>query len=354
MQKIEVRAAGGSYAVEIENGILGRLEQAVSAYRRILLVMDEQVRALFGKEVDASLSRSGKETIALTLRGGGYARTLEALREVAQKMNDLDMGEGDALLVVGGGSLLDMCGYAAWNHRKVVGLLQAPTTLLSMLDWAVGGKSAVTNRAGGRMLGCFFPPTKVLVDPTACYTLSDRAFQNGMAEALKTACVLDASLFHMLESLEGSRAAVEARAEEIIWRCLYLKSEVQGKRDEAHLLFGHQLAHAIEVSQRYRGLWHGEAVAVGMLLTTRYSQKAGYTARGTAERLARCLDQWKLPLEVDVDEKSIELALRVLGNGEAPLIERVGWSTLRQINNSFFAGAWKDGAAARYTHGGEA
>ena len=341
MQTVNVCAAGGAYEIEIETGLLRSLARATGSYRRVLLVTDERVGGLFGEEALASIAGGGAQATLLTLRSGGYARTLEALREVATRMTGMELGAEDALVGLGGGSLLDMCGYAAWNHRSIVHLLQIPTTLLAMADWAAGGKSAMTGRAGGRMLGCFFPPTRVLVDPSACYTLSDRAFLNGMAEILKVGCALDASLFHMLESLT-SRAAVEARAEEIVWCALARKSAVLGRREEGHLLFGHQLAHAVEVGQRYRGLWHGEAVAVGMLCTTRYSQRCGYTARGTAERLAHCFKEWGLPTETDADDAATQSALRALGRVvEAPIIERVGWSTLRRLDSTFFENAWR-------------
>ena len=163
-----------------------------------------------------------------------------------------------------------------------------------------------------------------------------------MAEVIKCACAADASLFHMLESLTG-RAAVEARLEEIAWRCLAVKASLTG-HDQQKMMLGHHMGHAIETAQRYRGLLHGEAIGVGMLQVTRFSEALGLTARGTAQRLENCLNLYRLPLEAVAETASISACIRTMTKFEAAVPERIGWSIIRHLDSAFLTGAWQHSA----------
>ncbi len=339
-----VNAAVGDYHYDIilENGLTGRLGDRLSEHghpRRVLLVMDENVNALYGARVLRSLEAAAIRAESLVLKAGGYPGTLDALREVSERMSGMKLSQEDGLLVMGGGQLCDTGGYAAWNYRDVVRLIQVPTTLIGMADWAVGGKTALEYKPGSRMIGSFFPPSLVLIDPQTTATMPDRSFYSGMAEVVKCGCAADAALFHMLESLSG-RAAVQARMEEIAWRCLEIKRQLlDGNREKAML--GHSVAHAIETAQRYRGLLHGEAVGVGMLAVARWGEHLGMTTRGTTGRIADCLARYRLPLTASVDAQTMLKRLHVLGASlEIAVPERVGWCAVRQVDNAFITNAW--------------
>jgi len=308
--------------------------------RRALLVADEHVARRYGARAKRSLEAVGIQVHTLPLMADGYCQTLNALKEISSKMSELNLGPQDALIPMGGGVLCDMGGFAAWNHRQVVRLIQIPTTLIGMADWSVQGKTAVEHKIGTRMIGSFFPPSLILIDPQTAYTQSDREFISGMAEVIKCACAADAPLFHMLELLTG-RAAVEARLEEITWRCLAIKSSLEG-RDQLKMMLGHHMGHIIEISQRYRGLLHGEAIGVGMLLTARFGEALGMTARGTSERIENCLHLYKLPTCADAGENMVSACLKTMPRFEAAVPERVGWCITRQLDSAFLASAWKN------------
>jgi len=336
-----VRTPG--YDIIIENGLIGRLCDRIPDHllpKRALLVADETLARQYGARAKRSLEAIGVQVHTLPLLSGGYCKTLNALKEISAKMNELNLGPDDALIPIGGGVLCDMGGFAAWNHKQVIRLIQIPTTLIGMTDWAVLGKTAIEHKTGTKMIGSFFPPSLILIDPQTAYTQPDREFVSGMAEVIKCACAADAPLFHMLESLTG-RAAIEARLEEIAWRCLCVKQSLEG-REQMKMMLGHHLGHVIETAQRYRGLLHGEAIGVGMLMTARLGEAIGMTARGTSERIEHCLHLYRLPTTTDADPDAVSACLKKMPRFEAVVPERVGWSLIRTLDNVFLSNAWQN------------
>lgn len=336
-----IRTSG--YDIIIENGLIGRLGDRIPASlipRQALLVADENVARLYGARAKRSLEAIGVHVHTLPLKPGGYCQTLNALKEISTALERLNLGGNDALIPLGGCVLCDMGGFAAWNHQQMIRLIQIPTTLIGMTDWAVQGKTAVEHKIGTRMIGSFFPPSLVLIDPQTAFTQPDREFESGMAEVIKCACAADASLFHMLESLSG-RAAVEARMEEIAWRCLAVKASLKG-HEQKKMMLGHQLGHVIETAQRYRGLLHGEAIGVGMLQITRFSEALGLTAHGTTRRIEGCLQRYRLPTEVCAEQAAVDSCIRTMTKFDAAVPERIGWSIVRQLDSAFLTGAWQN------------
>ena len=331
------------YDIIIENGLIGRLGDRIPAHlmpRRALLVADETVARRYGARAKRALEAVGVQVHTLPLNAGGYCQTLHALKEISSKMTELNLCADDALIPMGGGVLCDMGGFAAWNHKQMIRLIQVPTTLIGMTDWAVQGKTAIEHKLGTRMIGSFFPPSLLLIDPQTAYTQPDREFVSGMAEVIKCACAADASLFHLLEALTG-RAAIEARLEEIAWRCLCVKQSLEG-RDQMKMMLGHHLGHVIETAQRYRGLLHGEAIGVGMLMTARLGEAIGMSARGTSERIEHCLHLYRLPTTADADPAAVSACIKKLPRFEAAVPEQIGWSLIRQLDSVFLANAWQN------------
>lgn len=342
MQRIRACVGNYSYDILLDNGLTGRLGDRLAEGlqpRRALIVTDENIDRLYGARVVRSLEAAMIHPCVLTLKSGGYAQTLDALREITAAMTDMALQPEDVLIAMGGGTLCDSVGYAAWNFKSVVRLVYVPTTLIGMADWAVGGKTALEYKSGSRMIGSFFPPTMTLIDPQSVCTMPEREFESGMAEVIKSACAADAALFHQLETLTG-RAAVELRMEEIAWRCLAIKQSLTG-RERQKLMLGHELANAIETAQRYRGLLHGEAVGVGLRLIAQACESCGLSTRGTAKRIADCLDRYHLPVTAVVDPDFMLRRIRALGDSlDIAIPERVGWSSLRHMGSAFLADAW--------------
>ena len=341
MQCIHVSVQGGGYDILIENGLMGRLgERLCDRIRpaRVLLVMDETVDGLYGDRVRRSLEAMTLESHCLVVPSGVAGGTLNALNDLAKEIRALSLGEKDCLLVVGGAMMCDIGGFALYNCRCRAMLVQAPTTLIGMTDWAVMGKTAVEHKTGTKMIGSFFIPSLVLIDPQTTFSLSDRHFENGMGEVIKCACAADAGMFHMLENLTG-RAAVEARMEEVVWSCLSTKASLTGAEQE-RMRLGHNLAYAIEMAQHHRMLLHGEAVGVGMLGVTRFCELVGLTAHGSSQRIEDCLNRYHLPLRTTVETEPMHTALRSLGAPREVVLERIGWSSVREMGKGFLESVW--------------
>ena len=347
MQTVHAEIGDYHYDIYLEDGLMGRVAQAIEEHlsiRRALVVTDERLWDVCGEALNDSFAGAMIESSALVLKGGGYAATLDALREISEGMAEMGLGPDDAVVCIGGGTLLDTCGFAAWHHKDVVRLVQIPTSLIGMVDWAVGGKSALEHRAGTRMIGSFFPPSLILIDPEMVCLLSDRAFSAGMGEVIKTACAADAPLFRLLESLDGRRG-VQERMEEIAWRCLTVKNRML-KSDPDLALLGHGLAHAIEATQRYRILLHGEAVGIGTLCVLRRGEAQGYTVTGSTQRLEDCLTRYGLPTSTLCDPQSMLRAIQALGSScQTALVQRVGFGESMRVDNSFLVNAWFGGVA---------
>ena len=224
--------------------------------------------------------------------------------------------------------------------------MQVPTSLLAQVDSSVGGKVAVDLPQGKNLVGSFYQPKAVFIDPQTLSTLTDGFFRDGMGEVIKTACIQDPSLFRLLSSIH-SREECMAHAEEIVTACCRIKKEIV-EVDEHDtgmrmlLNFGHTLGHAIEQYYHYSGWSHGEAVAAGMSLITEKSEALGLTKPGTTQQLRELEQQFGLPTQVSVDNwdsilQAITLDKKNLnGTLKVVLLKEIGESYLYETSLDFF------------------
>jgi 3-dehydroquinate synthase len=199
-------------------------------------------------------------------------------------------GRDTAVLALGGGVTGDLAGFVAATYLRGVPVVQVPTSLVAMIDSAIGGKTGVDTEAGKNLVGAFHPPALVVVDPEATATLARPQRAQGLVEALKHGAIVDAPYFDALESdLPALLAGEPAATENAVLRSVEIKASVvaederEGSRRQI-LNFGHTVGHALEAASGY-GLSHGESVALGMVLEARLGERLGVTAAGTAERL---------------------------------------------------------------------
>jgi len=180
-------------------------------------------------------------------------------------MLDHGFSRRDCIVAVGGGVVGDLCGFAASTYMRGIDFYNIPTTLLSQIDSSIGGKTAINFSGVKNIVGAFYQPKKVLIDPNLLQTLPPRQIANGLAEAIKMALTCDQELFELFETQD-----VESHMDEIILRSLEIKkSVVEQDEKEAGLRrilnFGHTVGHGIESSEGMSELYHGECVALGML-----------------------------------------------------------------------------------------
>jgi 3-dehydroquinate synthase len=301
---LRFRDRAASSIVRIETGGLDRLGTLVRRRvgpRRVLLVTDARVGALYGARARRSLVRAGVETHALRVPRGEAAKQPAQLARVWNACAAAGLGRGDAVVALGGGAVGDLAGFAAATWLRGVAWVCVPTTVLAQVDSSVGGKTAVDLAAGKNLAGAFHQPALVLVDPATLATLPARERRAGLAEVVKTGMAVDATLFRWIEARLSALAAGETRAlAGAIERAVRAKARIV-QRDEREaglrtaLNFGHTAGHAIEAALGYRRMRHGEAVAIGMRIAAALSVRAAGLRDAERARLDAVLDALRLP-----------------------------------------------------------
>jgi 3-dehydroquinate synthase len=314
MSDPRVHGSRGDCAISVRRGGLASLGEGVRAAvpgaRTVLLAVDEGVRTRWAPAAHASLEAAGFRAHVVPLRADESEKSMEAVQRIWTSMLQAGMQRSDALVALGGGIVGDLAGFAAATYLRGVPLVMAPTTLLAMVDAAIGGKTGVNlplpkGGLGKNLAGAFHAPAWVLCDVDTLATLSDRDFRCGLAECVKHALIADPTL---LEWIGASRAAILGREpaslEELVRRSAAIKAAVVS-RDEfergerAHLNLGHTFGHALE-SLLHERLRHGEAVAIGLVAATAASRAAGWWPDADPAAVAADLAQLGLPTKVPV------------------------------------------------------
>lgn len=306
MKRIELVLHNRAYSIQIEYGLLFRLKEILAEIvpgdRRFLLVTDEVVAGLYGKRVLESLA--GLLVDLFILPSGEENKNLENLNRLYDYLILNGYERRDVLLAFGGGVVGDITGMAAATYLRGVPYIQIPSTLLAQVDAGIGGKVAVNHALGKNLIGSFYQPKAVLVDPSLLDTLSERELRGAIAEVIKYGVALDYEFFVFLEEnvagiLEGDRFL----REEMVARACELKAGIV-RQDELDLgvrtvlNFGHTLGHALEQLGEYREYSHGEAVSIGMVAVFAMAEELGLVERGDKERVIALLEQVGLPVRV--------------------------------------------------------
>lgn len=298
-----------SYPVIIGSGLLDNAFEYIRKYtkaRRFLAVTNETVFKLYGDKL------KNADTEWCVLPDGEKYKTMEYLNKILDKALELNLERGDAMLALGGGVIGDMTGFAAAIYKRGIDYIQIPSTLLSQIDSAAGGKTAVNHRLGKNMIGAFYQPKLVLSDINTLKTLDERQFKTGLGEALKYAFIEKncgaGTDFKMLEFLENSADEIKKRNPEALIKlieiCITLKSAVVNADEKetglrAFLNFGHTFAHAVENITNYEKYTHGEAVSIGMKMIFNLAYNLGRIDKDYKDRALNLLKRYNLVTELD-------------------------------------------------------
>ena len=258
---IHMNLGADSYDIVVERGILASANQHLNLDRRVLVVTDSGVPAEYAK----TLANGCKKAVICTVEMGEGSKSLEVFGMLLEKMLKNGFSRKDCVVAVGGGVVGDLSGFAASAYMRGIDFYNIPTTLLSQIDSSIGGKTAINFGGVKNIVGAFYQPKKVLIDPDLLKTLPKRQISNGLAEAVKMALTSDKELFDIFENGD-----IENSLDEIIVRSLNIKKcVVEQDEKEAGLRkilnFGHTVGHGIESSEGMAALYHGECVALGMI-----------------------------------------------------------------------------------------
>lgn len=282
----------------------------------------------------------------MALEPGEETKSFNTLPSVYNELLDFKLTRSDLIITLGGGVIGDLGGFVASTFLRGVAFVQMPTSLLAQVDSSVGGKVAVDLEKGKNLVGSFYHPKLVLIDPNVLKTLSDRFFKDGMAEVIKYGCIKDREFFYFLKDLK-TKEEVMNNIEKIIHTCCDIKrcvveNDEKDTGERMLLNFGHTLGHAVETYYNYSKFTHGEAVAIGMYEISKIAEAKGLTESGVAEDIKEILIQYGLPYEapikessdildtISLDKKNIDNVLKVV------LIKTMGEAYLEKTTVDFF------------------
>ena len=289
---IPVELGADSYEIVLERGVLRRAGEILDLRRKVMIVSDSGVP---GKWTQALADQCEKAEV-FRIPAGEENKNLDSFRDVMRRMLAFGMHRGDCVVAVGGGVPGDLAGFAAACYMRGIDFYNCPTTVLSQVDSSIGGKTAVDLDGIKNIVGAFYQPKAVLIDPDVLETLPKRQVANGLAEAVKMAACFDAEEFARFENEDAA-----GRMDGIIERALRIKKHVVEQDEKEHglrraLNFGHTLGHGIEALHGEKGLYHGECVALGMLPMCSPEVRA---------RLEKILEKLGLPTECDADVRRV-------------------------------------------------
>ena len=297
--------------IYIGKGLLGQTGSHIKKEfpsAKVLVITDTTVGGLYLDALESDLAQNRIEYNSLILPDGENTKNLKNIGIICEMAAEMNLNRGDVILALGGGVIGDLAGFAASVYLRGIRFVAVPTTLLSQVDSSVGGKTGVNLPQGKNLVGCFYKANSVLIDTDTLETLSDREFACGMAEVIKYGCIWDKDLFEKLEALD-SRKNVMGDIDAIVTTCCEIKAKVV-REDEFDkglrmiLNFGHTIGHAIENTQGYGKLTHGEAVAIGMSKMTKSTELMGRTKEGTSERTDALIEKHGLPTDMAGYEKA--------------------------------------------------
>jgi 3-dehydroquinate synthase len=344
--------------------------------KRIGLISNEKVFQLFGRSVKKDLQKAGFKVSVWLMKDGEQFKDLRSLEAALNFFNEIGLKRTDAAVALGGGVVGDLTGFAASVHLRGIPYIQIPTTLLSMIDSSVGGKTGINTKFGKNLIGTFYQPKGVIVDPKVLVTLPKRELTAGLCECIKQAAISGSKLFKTTDStvreLELQDAAKLLKtnefghdfttflAEQIAFKAKIVAGDERESTDRNDsksrkiLNFGHTFGHALEHGSDYRTLKHGEAVGYGVVFAAELSKKLGLLESEVVNLLRDVVNRaGTLPAIGKIDPKAVFEALKydkknvnfsirwvLLENLGKPVIvphEQIGDKLVRQTINEFIS-----------------
>ncbi len=334
-----------SYDIHIEPGCLSQLGSAMGnifqSPTRCMIISNITIAPLYLQTVKDSLQQAGWQVSECILPDGERYKTMQSFEQIMDALMQAKLSRNEPVIALGGGVVGDMTGFAASCYRRGIPFIQVPTTVLAQVDSSVGGKTAINHPHGKNMIGAFYQPKLVWIDPLVLNTLEIREVRAGIAEAIKYGLIRDAALFNWMQNNLDSALNLDGHVlSTMIHTSCRHKAEVvmadeteQGMR--ALLNLGHTFGHAIESMTHYETYLHGEAVAMGTLMAARLSEQLNHAPTGTEDRIRACYQAADLP--TSIPSFSADAWLDAMGHDKKNIGSRIRYILLRDIGDAFLA-----------------
>ena len=302
MKVLNVKHKNGNYNIYIKRNISSDLIQYLKDNfngKKIAVITDNNLENLYGERLNNALIGNGFITKIISIKPGEESKSLGTLENLYKELSNFKIKRDDLIITFGGGVVGDLGGFAASTYLRGIQYLQMPTSLLAQVDSSIGGKVAVDLPWGKNLVGNFYHPSAVFMDPELLETLDKRYLHDGLAEVIKYGCISNKDIIDKLMNFKNDRELMD-NIEDIIYACCSIKKylvEIDEKDFGERMLlnFGHTLGHAIEKYFEYIKYTHGEAVGIGMYNITQKSEEMGITDKGTSEIIKEVLNKYELP-----------------------------------------------------------
>jgi 3-dehydroquinate synthase len=313
---INVNLPQQSYEIAIAPGTINTLGEYLGKLnlgKKILIVSNPTIFPLYGEKVKKSLETAGFQVSTCILPDGESYKNLDSIKKIYDIALENRLERSSTMVALGGGVIGDMTGFAAATWLRGINFVQVPTTLLAMVDSSIGGKTGVNHPQGKNLIGAFYQPQFVLIDPEVLQTLPVREFRAGMAEVIKYGIIWDAEFFAQMEASPHLDALTNINPElmeTILKLSCQAKADVVGQDEKeagirAILNYGHTIGHAVESLTGYTQVIHGEGVGIGMVAAGQIAANLGmWTAEQTARQntvIAKAGLPTKLPSGLDIE-----------------------------------------------------
>jgi 3-dehydroquinate synthase len=310
MQQVQVPLSERSYTIWIGTDrltqMVSRLASSLTDWSHAVLIADEHVQEPVANVIGNYLLQANKRVSHIAIPSGEESKSIASLTSIWNQMQSQQADRKSIVIAIGGGVVGDLAGFAAASYMRGLRFVQVPTTLLSMVDSSVGGKTGINLPTAKNMIGAFWQPIDVWIDTQTLRTLPEREYRSGLAEVVKYGVILDADFFQYVETHADSLLARSPHAiQHIVARSCELKAHVvsQDEREttglRAILNYGHTFGHAIEAKTAYGRFLHGEAIAIGMTMAGRLAVQLGMWNASCLERQSQLLSRLGLPIEFD-------------------------------------------------------
>ncbi len=294
---LNVKTQSDNYDIILERGALNRVAEYCDTAKKALIVTDSGVPSRYAETVSSQFSKS----IVKVIPQGEKSKCFDVYKELLEVLCENEFSRSDCVVAVGGGVVGDLSGFCAATYMRGIDFINIPTTVLSQVDSSIGGKTAIDFSGYKNIVGAFYPPKAVIIDPDVLKTLPHRQINNGLAESIKMAATSDKDLFEFMENND-----IYENIDKVIEGSLRIKKSVVEEDEKEQglrkvLNFGHTAAHAIETATGLGDYLHGECVALGML---------AFSSPEVRDRLTNVLKKYGLPTELDSVGDTVLEALR--------------------------------------------
>ncbi|MDQ6976789.1 MAG: 3-dehydroquinate synthase [Ghiorsea sp.] len=344
-QTYTVDLGARSYDIHLQAGCLPTSgEQMLSIFKqpsRCLIISNDVVAPLYLDTVQSSLEAAGWQVSTFVLPDGEKFKNIEQWSKMMDVLMASKLSRNEPIIALGGGVVGDMTGFAASCYRRGIPFIQIPTTVLAQVDSSVGGKTAINHPHGKNMIGAFYQPKLVWIDPNVLGTLEPRQVPAGLAEVIKYGLIRDKDFFAWLQTNMQALLDLDADiiSQAILRSCAH-KAEVvmadeteQGQR--ALLNLGHTFGHAIESMTHYTTYLHGEAVALGTIMAARLSEQLGVASSGLEAAVVEIFEAAQLPTQIP--QFSAEEWLDAMGHDKKNIGSLIRYILLNDIGDAFIA-----------------